>query len=358
MKIDIEKLTQQVLHNCAVSDSRYAGLYSICGLALRLRDLFKWENGLAPWVEKASDEVLDWIGKKEKQWESFADKEIAGLRIQNKPYDPFDVTGINAILEPQGFYYGAGYGRGLKPTYLLAEIDDKRRIDGHTVYFLGKELARDLFTVPAVAQQNCILIRKKTAQVHLWERMLYVKKSGRRALHFALNHYGLQEQDRPELKRNLSKISDDESETYIYHELGEIKGNDFDREVWREMIAAYPNTAVEFLARTIKDLLADTNEYGTLQYILREKKATSLGFYIAFMEGLPKALFQELIEAFDEFLKKENWDRIEQAVTAGYQTSRRYAQMMTRIFQRGKQKKNTQWAEQEISERLLRPLGI
>ena len=65
--IRIENIIRQVLHNCAVSDSHYAGLYSICGLALRLRDLYKWENGLAPWVEKEAHEVLNWIGAKEEE---------------------------------------------------------------------------------------------------------------------------------------------------------------------------------------------------------------------------------------------------------------------------------------------------
>jgi hypothetical protein len=188
--------------------------------------------------------------------------------------------------------------------------------------------------------------------------MLYVKKSGRRALQFALSHYGLQEQDRPDLKRNLSRISDDETETYIYHELGEINGNDFDRNVWRELIAAYPNTAVEFLARTVKGLLADTNEYGTFQYILQEKKTTSLGFYVAFMEGLPKILFPELITAFDNFCKNKDWAIIEDAVSSGYKTAQQYAERMTQIFQKGQQKKDAQWAEQRLKESLLKPLGV
>ena len=62
--IDIEDLTAQVLHNCNLSDSRHAGLYSICGLAMRLRDLYKWEKGLEPWIEKDSTEILTWIGDK------------------------------------------------------------------------------------------------------------------------------------------------------------------------------------------------------------------------------------------------------------------------------------------------------
>ena len=53
-KIDPGNITRQVLRNCEISDARHAGLFSICGLALRLRDLYKWEKGLDPWVEKDS----------------------------------------------------------------------------------------------------------------------------------------------------------------------------------------------------------------------------------------------------------------------------------------------------------------
>ena len=39
---------------------------------------------------------------------------------------------------------------------------------------------------------------------------------------------------------------------------------DFDRDTWREIIAAFQYSSVEHLARAVKDLLADTNDYGTL----------------------------------------------------------------------------------------------
>ena len=58
--IDIDSLARQVLRNCHISDARHAGTYSICGLALRLRDLYKWEMALPPWIEKDSSELLDW----------------------------------------------------------------------------------------------------------------------------------------------------------------------------------------------------------------------------------------------------------------------------------------------------------
>jgi hypothetical protein len=63
--ININDITRQVLHNCDISDAYHAGMFSICGLALRLRDLYKWERGLPPWEESDSAKVLEWIEAKE-----------------------------------------------------------------------------------------------------------------------------------------------------------------------------------------------------------------------------------------------------------------------------------------------------
>jgi hypothetical protein len=52
----------QVQANCDISDAIHAGVFSICGLALRMRDLYKREKRLPLWKEKAAEDILDWIG--------------------------------------------------------------------------------------------------------------------------------------------------------------------------------------------------------------------------------------------------------------------------------------------------------
>jgi len=117
--IDLDRLTRQVLHNCDVSDALHAGIYSVCGLAMRLRDLYKWERRLAPWEEHEAGPVLDWIGKREDLWESLADAQYQPLSIDDREFDRFDCNGINTVLEPHGLFYGAGYAHSLKPTSRL-----------------------------------------------------------------------------------------------------------------------------------------------------------------------------------------------------------------------------------------------
>jgi hypothetical protein len=347
----IDDIADQVVTNCNIADSRHAGLFSICGLALRLRDLYKWENRLDPWIENDPSEVLKWIGDKEEAWEKLAEKEFKDIRLGGRRFDPFDVNGINEILEPHGFIYGGGYARSLKPSFFLAALESKKEINHIAVFILGREFARDLLTIPALSQDNCIYIRKESARLFLWDQIFYVKKSGRYALRFGLRDYGLKDETSEDLHRNLNRITANETDTYIYHELGEIRDAVFDRKIWQEIIAAFPHSPIELLTRTIKDLLADTGEYGTLPHIIREQKTGSLAFYVAFLESFTKILFPQIIDAFQNFTLNRDWEYIEEAVAAGYQSAKSRAEAIIGIYRTGREKNDMEWIKNEIAKR-------
>ena len=349
----MKSLTRQVLQNCDISDAYHAGLYSICGLALRLRDLYKWEKQLPPWEERDSSEILDWIDAKETRWEAFAENDYGQLCLFGKNFDPFDSVGVNAVLEPHHIYYGAGYAHSLKPTFFLAVIENKTRSNGYSIYTLGRELARDLLTIPAMSQNDHVLLRQESANLFLWDKIFYINKSGRDALNFALEHLGITEKDPSVLRRHLPEIFAAVRDTYIYHELGEIQDATFDRESWREMVAAFPFSPVEFLARSVKDLLADTTVYGTLHHIIQKRQTAGLAFYVAFIDGLVKEFFPEISVAFQEFAKSEDWCIIEQAVKDGYQTAQKHAVLLMDTYRDGVKKDNLEGAATEIQKRLL-----
>ena len=353
MIIDIDDIARQVRANCDISDAQHAGLYSICGLALRLRDLFKWEHRLPPWVEKDSSEILEWIGTREDKWEKLADNTHVGLQINGRTFDVFDSRGVNTVLEPFRYYYGAGYALSLKPTFLLAHIENKVQVEGHTVYFLGQELARDLLTLPAMSQDSEIVLRREAARLYLWDKISYIKKSGRPALKFGLFHCGLDNPSVNELRQNLDKILEIQSQTYIHHEIGEREDTIFNRGTWREIIAAYPHTPVELSARAVKDLLADTGPKGSLQDIILRRDTAALGFYSAFFDGLCKEFFPELAVAFQLFTTSGDWQVIGEAVVVGRRTARTHAETMMAVFKEGQNRKDPQWAAEEIENRLL-----
>jgi len=188
----------------------------------------------------------------------------------------------------------------------------------------------------------------------LWDQIIYIKESGRHALRFAMENCGLKEGDPKELQQGLATIFDAQRETYIYHEIGELRDRVFDRDIWREVIAAYPHTPVELLARAVKDLLADTNDAGALAHIIREGKEASLGFYVAFIDGLAKENFPELRAAFQEFTETGNWQLIDQAVAHGHHRARKQATFIMETYLKGKEKNDKEWAKAEIENRLIK----
>jgi hypothetical protein len=348
-----DDITRQVRRNCDISDAQHAGLYSICGLALRLRDLYKWENRLSPWVENESADILEWIDTRETRWEKLADEKPAPIAIDGRLYDPFDTAGINAALASRGLYYGAGYAHSLKPTFLLARLEQRRLVEGHTVYTLGCELARDLLTIPALSVDDGIVLRREAARLFLWDKMFYIKKSGRPALNFALFHCGIESPTYSDLQRNIDKIMDVQTPTYVYHEIGEREDTVFDRTLWREIIATYPHTPVELAARAVKDLLADTAEKGPLKRIVKKRAAAALGFFVAFSDGLGKTLFPELPVAFQLSAASGDWQLIEEAVRAGNRSARKKADTILTTYTQGRRQHDLQWAAEEIERQLL-----
>jgi len=256
-------------------------------------------------------------------------------------------------LERHHIFYGAGYARSLKPTFFLTNITKKTNVDDNLVYILGRELARDLLTIPALTQDNCVLLRQESAKLFIWDSIFYIKKSARPALKFALDSCGLTNQEPQALQPHLTTILSALKDNYIYHEIGELNDTAFDRRLWREIIAAYPYSPVEYLARAVKDLLADTNPYGTLRYIIKKRRTASLAFYAAFLDGLAKEFFPELLISFQQFTRSRDWKLIDQAVSSGYNRARKHAALITDLYLDGVRRNDQKWAEAEIQKCLL-----
>lgn len=343
-----DRLIRQVKGNCDISDAKHAGVYSICGLALRLRDLFKWENHLDPWVEKDSGEVLEWIGAKEELWENLYEHEYRHLSLNGNTFDPFDTKNINEFLIPEGFLYGGGYAHGLKPTFFLAAIEEKLTIGSLDVFILGREFARDLLTLPALSQNDQVLFRKDSARLFFWDQLFYMKKSGHPFLGYAISRCGIDKSKPQYLQKNMDYLMNLYQDTYLYHEIGEIKDKDFDRNLWREIIAAHPQSVVEYFARTVKDLLADTNAHGTLQHMVHDRNDVSLSLYAAFFDGLARSIFPELRIAFTCFYKSGDWEEIEMAISTGYDRARHCKDIIINIYQEGLDREDIRWTEKKI----------
>ena len=326
----ISALARQIKANCEISDANHAGAFSICGLALRFRDLYKWTNGLAAWEEDDSDRLLDWIGLTEERWEKVAEASYQPLALNGSSMDLFDTQTVNDDLIPRGYFYGAGLLWNLKPTFFLAPIEKSTQVAGCTVYLLGRELVRDMMTLPAVHQDGVVVVRTHSARQALWDEMAFIKKSGRPALEFALGQLGLNLCDPP--AKRLERAFEARINTYIRHEIGEILDTTFDRQAWQEIVATFVRTPIELLARATKDLLADTHAEGVLPHLIAQKAVPALGLYAAVMDGFYKQVFPEFQPVFGQFMRTENWGLLTETVRLGRQRAETTAQELMALY--------------------------
>jgi len=88
--IYLEALTLQIKTNCNISDARFWGDYSLCGFLLRLRELYRIENGIKPWEKTPQKEISEWISEREHLWQELEDKGFIDIAFDRNTYDPFE----------------------------------------------------------------------------------------------------------------------------------------------------------------------------------------------------------------------------------------------------------------------------
>ncbi|MFH0933075.1 MAG: hypothetical protein V1832_02000 [Nitrospirota bacterium] len=319
--IDLKALISSVKKNCTVSDATYWGYYSLCGLLLRLRELYRSERGLRPWERINQEEISEWISERENLWKELEGKGFEDIITGEQVYDPFEVERINAVLEKENLLYSAGYGIHMKPSFFLADLLSKKKVEGHVVYIAGHEYARDLAHYPATLQDGIIFARVDTTRHLLWEKFEELRLRGPKgSLAFAFSRYGIKPEDESseDLYRRMFQVAFAEVETYIYHELGEAFEATRLGGEWDDLLVDFSGTKIEVFARGVKDLLSDTAETGMIRHIIENRKEGSLGFYIVFLGGYRKPLFPEIIKAFEGFVESGDWGLIEDARKAGY----------------------------------------
>lgn len=356
-----DQLQKAIQFNCDISDARDNGIYSICTLVLKLRNLFKWENNIEPWDEPHPSEILDWIDSRENYWDDIKTKPYQELPVNGSCIDPYHVVKINDYLKTTGLVYGSGYGRSMKSIFFLAEKLEDKKVDGCQTIILGHEYAKELASPFAMLQDETIYIRKEPLRFYLWDQIQEATPSGKKAMLHSLQQYNLLNKDgllnRNLLIEKLDFIVDQEMSTYIYHEVGEMHDTSLDRDTLKTIISFFPDSPIEFLARAIKDILADTHPKGMLCHILDQRKKASLGFYVAFLDGLRKVLFPEIIDAFDLFLGDEDWTHIEEARNNCRQNLQELADKLHIIFDQPN-KDSLGSLQSQVEKEILIPLGL
>jgi len=358
--VSLKTLVSQVRWNCQVASAGQAGLHSLCGTLLRLRQLFKWEHGLEPWQEPEPPSVLAWIEEQERTWDS-----LEGLPWQHPAwggavFDPFAVTALNDQLLEQGLAYGAGLSRGLAPTFFLGELLEVRRQRELTILVLGRELARDLDGTPALCQGDLIYGRQQTLAYYLWDRLSDPVQQRNPFLTIALSSCGL---ELPALLRAPDAYREEfraflaaELDAVLAHEVGEALEPCL-KESFGAVLRDYPQSRVELFVRALKDCLAEVNEWGRVSYLTREKRLGSLALMLALRPGLYPLLLPELEPAFWQVSAGAGWEVLDAARDRALTRLRQTAGELSRLLT-SRDTASPPDLRREIEARFFKPLGL
>jgi hypothetical protein len=356
---DMETLIHQIKKNCNISDAKYWGAFSICTFLFKLRELYRVENCIKPWEKIQHNEIDEWICKREKLWKELEDKDFEDIIIDGNVYGPFEVEKINTALEKHGLVYGAGFGVYMKPSFFLADLISKEKVDVYDIYTSGHEYARDLSGHIAMLQDKTIFARVDVTRQFLWEKyeeLRFTRKSDG-PLVFAFSKYFIIHKEDPseDIYRRISLVAQSELETYIHHELGEAFEEVKIGGEWNFLLAELSSSRkAELFARSVKDILSDTSEKGMIKHIIRNYKQGSLGFYLVYLSGYRKLLFPEIAEAFQGFTQRGDWGLIDNARKAGYTKAKGYAERLLSIYKTHKSEK--EWIPKYIEHEMLSEL--
>lgn len=306
-----DELVQQVQFNCHLSDAHHARDYSLCIYLLKMREFYRWEQGL-DFGERLPKEALgEWLTEREQLWEGMEEKGYQPIAIDNRSIPPYEADSVNQAIVAEGYVYSGGYC-GPKPHFFLAELERVEQVGETTIYLSGHELARELTAPPAMSLGNRVFLRRESLQRMIWEKLEeWGWQEPDRAIARAAASYDLQRH----LHSSLNAMADDEIDTLLEHELGEIEiGNELGND-WEAMLSALPRSHAEFWLRAVRDHLVDCTR--TLPWLLEEGRTASLHFYFANFTTMRKSIFPELQQAYDKWIAGDNGNALREAVKRG-----------------------------------------
>ncbi len=315
-------LQEDIKFNCDVSDAKYWGYFSICGLLMRYRDLYRSEQGLKPWAQIDRADIAAWIGRKEARWPELESLEFRKLAIGNRRFDPFAAAEINRELAGQDLVYGAGYAMYMKPTFFLAELRSVREVAGLAVYTAGRELVRDLFSSPGMQQEKTVFLRIEPLVMLLLYKHGELDARKGSALEDAFTRYGFPKRQIIDstFQLRMEELAGRYAEILLAHEVAEAA-----EEVpeWKHILLQVAgDRQLEHYLRALKDLLADTSEQGPYSRIIHDRDQAALGLTIALTDGYRRILYPEIRKAYEDLVLHQDWEEIARARRSGYQRFR------------------------------------
>ncbi len=313
MATDIDRLRATVQRNCHICDARHAGDLTLCTYLMKMREYFRWERGYPYGASLPNEAVGRWVRERERLWEGLQDASYEPLPVDGGEVDPFESEIVNAALVPEGLVYSGGFGRGMRPHFFLGRLARRQQHDGCTILVSDEEYARDLQAPPAMSQGRTVFVRRAALRQLLWEKVEAWRFSrcpdnpmGRAVACYSLDG---------DVADALERMTDDQLETVLLHELGELAAGRMLGEAWERMLADVAGGRAELLARAVRDNLADC--LSTLPALLEDPRPSRLHFLMASVGGMRGELFPALRTAYERWHEGGGTARLREAAAAG-----------------------------------------
>lgn len=324
-------LCETVQKNCDISDAHHAANYTLCVYLLKMREYYRWENGFSYNDILPKEDVGNWVQERESLWEEIENQSFLPLEIDGKEYDPFDTENINKALTPKGYVYSGGMGLRAAPHFFLAKLEKKKVYNEFTMHVSADECARDLTAPPAMTQGKDVFIRREALRRYLWEKFTeWQWHKYENAMSRALSFYDFE----TDIDQALEEMTENELHAVTLHEIGEFTASQQLGKQWREMIVNLPRSRAEFLARAVKDLLADC--LSTLPGLLNNHNPASLHFYAANLVAMRKELFPSFHTAYQIWVDTEDTQPLASLAVKGAEHWASLARNMLILYQEDK----------------------
>jgi len=287
----LANIRQTVQHNCAISDARFARDYSLCIYLLRMREFYRWKNGISLGAKIDTEALGAWVSDTEAHWDEIEETEYAPLIIDDISIEPFNTTAVNLQLKGTGLVYSAGIGRFGQPHFILARQLQHSVTDDIECIECGDELARDTITMPAMAQNRTIFIRQESITHLLWQMIdewSIRKPPGPMAR--IIDRYSIK-LNVDHLDNQIAPAARELSDLLRQHEFGEIAAGESLGEAYTDMTQSFLGKRGEMQIRAVRDLLADTLR--TWPFIVREQSSMHLDFWLAGLNGYREILLKQ-----------------------------------------------------------------
>ena len=325
----LQDIIDTVQHNCHIADARHAGDYTLCVYLLKMREMYRWEQGIDFKTMLTTDDVGKWLTQRESVWDQVEEADYKPLTINGQQVKPFANELINTLLDEKKLVYNAGLGIRCRPHFFIAELDDIIQHDDYTIYISGKEFARDMAAPPAMAQEKNIFIRRESLRRVIWEILDDARVSGLdNPLTRAMSFYDFES----DAENALTTMTDAEMPYVIQHEIGEVMAGKIVGEVWNEMLDTLAKTHAEIMLRAIRDHLADS--ITSLPELLRVNDPASIHFYFGNMTAMRKHLAPGLISAYQSWHETGDADELQRHVKIAHSHWKTLAEQVTAHYQK------------------------